>query len=298
MADNTGEEHLENPPDTQSKNLPDENIHTKNSDTISQNQETENMEVHHHPQLHHQHKKWKEYLLESLMIFVAVTLGFFAEQLREHYIEINTEKEYVESLYNDLKTDSLTIQLRIEEKKWIENKFDSVETMLASNDISNNNEFIYYVEKYLEFNEVFTSQDVTYQQLKSSGGFRFLKNIELYKKLSDYYNLYSRYQEIDGKFGMREGINETMALESKIFDAKDLASLGNEKSSKNIYEFALRPEGKKFKPIKRNKENLNLLYMKIDNANDRIKVSNVFLGWLKIKAVELINELKKEYNLE
>ena len=42
------------------------------------------MEVHHHPQLTHQPKPWKEYLLEGLMIFIAVTLGFFAENLREH----------------------------------------------------------------------------------------------------------------------------------------------------------------------------------------------------------------------
>jgi len=298
MADIIDKENLDTPTSIKSENSSAEIISTTDTETINTNQETENMEVHHHPNLHHKPKPWTEYLLEGLMIFIAVTLGFFAEQLREHYIEINTEKQYVESLYNDLKMDSLTIQLRIEEKKWIESKFDSVETILALNDISNNNEFIYYVQKYLEFNEVFTSQDVTYQQLKSSGGFRFLKNIEPYKKVSDYYNLYARYQEIDGKVGMREGINETMALESKIFNAKDLASLGNEKTSKNIYEFALRPEGKKFEPIKRNKEDLNLLYLEIDNANARMKVSNVFLGWLKRKGVELINELKKEYRLE
>jgi hypothetical protein len=34
------------------------------------------MEVHHHPDLHHKPKKWKEYFLEFLMIFLAVTLGF------------------------------------------------------------------------------------------------------------------------------------------------------------------------------------------------------------------------------
>jgi hypothetical protein len=39
-------------------------------------QETDHMEVHHHPQLHHQRKPRKEYLLEFLMIFLAVTLGF------------------------------------------------------------------------------------------------------------------------------------------------------------------------------------------------------------------------------
>ena len=41
------------------------------------------MEVHHHPDLHHEKKKWKEYFLEFLMIFLAVTLGFIAENIRE-----------------------------------------------------------------------------------------------------------------------------------------------------------------------------------------------------------------------
>ena len=43
---------------------------------------TENMEVHHHPQV--EKKNLKEYLLEGLMIFIAVTLGFFAENIREN----------------------------------------------------------------------------------------------------------------------------------------------------------------------------------------------------------------------
>ena len=43
---------------------------------------TSNMEVHHHPNLHHRKKHWKEYFFEGLMIFLAVTLGFFAESYR------------------------------------------------------------------------------------------------------------------------------------------------------------------------------------------------------------------------
>jgi hypothetical protein len=46
------------------------------------------MEVHHHPHLPHgEKKKFKEYFLEFLMIFLAVTLGFFAENVREHFDE-------------------------------------------------------------------------------------------------------------------------------------------------------------------------------------------------------------------
>ena len=44
---------------------------------------TPDMEVHHHPDLHHKRKNFKEYFLEFLMIFLAVTMGFIAENFRE-----------------------------------------------------------------------------------------------------------------------------------------------------------------------------------------------------------------------
>jgi len=45
------------------------------------------MEVHHHPKV--EKKNFKEYFLEGLMIFLAVTLGFFAETMRETIVENN-----------------------------------------------------------------------------------------------------------------------------------------------------------------------------------------------------------------
>lgn len=42
------------------------------------------MEVHHHQHISKHAKPWKEYLLEGLMIFIAVTLGYAAENMREH----------------------------------------------------------------------------------------------------------------------------------------------------------------------------------------------------------------------
>ena len=169
MAEKIEEEPIDNSIDSQTENNSDKIISITEKDEIITNQETENMEVHHHPDLHHKPKKWKEYLLEGLMIFIAVTLGFFAEQLREHYVEIKIEKVYVQSLYNDLKIDTLVIQRTIDEKKWIYQKFDRAQTILTSNDIKNNNEYLYYVEKFVIFNDVLTSQDITYQQLKRSG---------------------------------------------------------------------------------------------------------------------------------
>jgi hypothetical protein len=45
MVDNTDEEHLDNLTTNQSENSPDEIIPTADSETITQNKETENMEV-------------------------------------------------------------------------------------------------------------------------------------------------------------------------------------------------------------------------------------------------------------
>ena len=185
------------------------------------------MEVHHHPDLHHKPKKWKEYLLEGLMIFLAVTLGFFAEQLREHFVEINLEKKYAESLYNDLKIDTAIIQRTFDEKIWIASKLDSALQILDSKDYIENSGVIYYAERYITVNDVFTSQDITYQQLKNSGSFRYLKNIELYKKLADYFNLYSRYQTFDGLFSDNVAINDMINIETQLFNLKELNSLLN-----------------------------------------------------------------------
>ena len=60
------------------------------------------MEVHHHS---HHPKKWKEYLTEFIMLFAAVTLGFFAENQREHFVERHRETQYLESLMDDLAKD-------------------------------------------------------------------------------------------------------------------------------------------------------------------------------------------------
>src|ERR1700686_354541 len=71
-----------------------------------QKSEIENMEVHHHPDLRHRRKRWKEYFLEFLMIFLAVTLGFFAESYRESLGDKKKEKGYIRSMIEDLKNDS------------------------------------------------------------------------------------------------------------------------------------------------------------------------------------------------
>jgi hypothetical protein len=55
-------------------------------------------------------KKWQEYILEFLMLFVAVSLGFFAENVREQHIEKHREISYLRNVHDDLVLDLKNIE--------------------------------------------------------------------------------------------------------------------------------------------------------------------------------------------
>src|SRR3984893_11819131 len=65
------------------------------------------MEVHHHPEV--EKKGLKEYILEGLMIFLAVSMGFIAENIREHITEHKNAKILAESMLEDIKKDTASL---------------------------------------------------------------------------------------------------------------------------------------------------------------------------------------------
>lgn len=73
---------------------------------ISSTSPETDMEVHHHPQLDHRPKPWKEYLLEGCMIFIAVMLGFIAENIREDITNSEHVRQLTFQMVQDLKTDT------------------------------------------------------------------------------------------------------------------------------------------------------------------------------------------------
>lgn len=74
------------------------------------------MEVHHPPHLPHGEKKrLKEYFLEFLMIFLAETFGFFAESIRQYFVEHKRVKVFEIRPCNLIKTNSI-VHLRNEKQ--------------------------------------------------------------------------------------------------------------------------------------------------------------------------------------
>ena len=242
----------------------------------------------------HHRKKWHDYLFDFLMLFFAITLGFFVDNRREYYLEGEREKVYALSLYDDLAIDTAVIQRTYDEKLWAHKKLDSLSGILSLPNLAPYNEIIYYLERFITQTDVFTSRDVTYQQLRSSGNFRYIENISLYKKIADYYNLYDRYLQLaESSFGNLQALTE---MEATLFNGKDLASLNN-KSAETFYDLFNRPE-KKFAAINADVQALNFLAIKAANATYSIMASERFLAWLKMYAADLMIDLKEEYHLK
>lgn|SRR5690348_6690971 len=152
------------------------------------------MEVHHHPQIdsdNHRKKNFKEYFLEFIMIFLAVTLGFIAENIREHIIEVNTEHEYVKSFYEDLTADEKDLQKTInylDEQASIE---DSLAILMNNINTAEPANFIYIYLRSITRSTVFNVHDRTIIQLQNAGGMRLIKN----KNVSD--SMVAYYKEVD-----------------------------------------------------------------------------------------------------
>src|SRR5450631_3154021 len=96
------------------------------SETFANQSSIENMEVHHHPDLHHKPKPWKEYYLDFLMIFLAVTMGYFGERIRENIGENAKEKEYMISMLEDLKADTANLNEGIRFWNYVATSIDSL----------------------------------------------------------------------------------------------------------------------------------------------------------------------------
>ena len=141
------------------------------------------MEVHHHT---HHPKRWKEYFWEFFMLFMAVFCGFLAELQLEHYIENQREKQFMVTLIEDLKSDSVVLaeceQVWAKVNADIDSVNDAIQIPVQKSDFTK----VYrHLAGALNYNG-FTYNDRTIAQLKNAGGFRLIKDEEVSNKISLY----------------------------------------------------------------------------------------------------------------
>lgn len=145
-----------------------------------------NMEVHHHTHHAHHTRNWKSYFWEFLMLFLAVTLGFFVENQREHYIEYLRAKEFSKSLVQDLQNDVVAIR---NHKKTVSTYIAVADSLirLSQTQLEGRNaaRFSYYT-RFAYWTAPIVWNRSTFEQIKNSGSLRYFKNQQLLEKMMKY----------------------------------------------------------------------------------------------------------------
>ncbi len=144
------------------------------------------MEVHHHPHVPNHSKPWKEYIIEGLMIFVAVTLGYAAENVREHYVNKHKGIISVQNLYKDLREDSLNYVNSIKNRNFQDSCFFVISNLFDENKIKNEIPTVYAAHSNISLRMLPIMNTMALDQIKSSGALNFIEDNELKQLIQSY----------------------------------------------------------------------------------------------------------------
>jgi hypothetical protein len=259
------------------------------------------MEVHHHPQLEHKPKPWKEYLLEGLMIFLAVTMGFFAESLREHIANKEKEKQIIVSLVRDIKKDTSTLNNLIntyipEHNRWA----DSADYYIHSLPLKGNERKITMgIFNATDWN-TYATPEIALNVLKNSGTFDLIGKADVKAEILNYNTRINEYIKYGAFITEVEHMVDTgtAAFISRKVQHDIVAKLyiNNAQNRNGFVSYADLPGGITFKTYDKT---IFLNYLnridEVDNLlNDMLGQYNRIYN----EEVKLLKVLKNEYHLD
>lgn len=279
----------ENPEIPESEQSNDAGIASIESVIITPQPEIENMETHAHHLHHAPGKKIWHYFYEFLMLFLAVFCGFLAENWREHYVERHREKEFINSIKTDLDDDIVQLDNQISLQKVSIEQLDSLITLLGNPIIKDSKtRQLYFFGRRASRSIYFTNNDRTIQQMKNSGGFRLIQNQAASNKIMDYYKLMSVIQEQTERVYLENEDYKRIAI--KVFDPiifrdmvvnEAIARLENDPPLLTYDQLTLKELAGTVQYLKGSRTTI---------------LSNIEI--LKEKAINLIEFLKKEYDID
>jgi hypothetical protein len=163
-------------------------------------------------------KKWYVYFIDFIMLFVAVTLGFYAENVRDQQSEKNREISYLKNIHEDLLVDINNFEYVISSNNSRLSLLDSLhmEINKANPDLPS----LYYYIRNLTQRSTFESSHLGLDQIKSSGGFRLIQNAKIIAGIQDYEGLLNSTMKLE--LGREHSLEQTRFKIAVVFDAGTL----------------------------------------------------------------------------
>jgi hypothetical protein len=153
------------------------------------------MEVHHHS--HTSRKRWTHYFWEFLMLFLAVFCGFLAEYQLEHKIEKDRERQYMESIIEDLQIDTTKVSEVITLAQMQILLLDSLIEIANNQTLEGSNIERFYLwgaNSTRAVNMNFETRTST--QLRNAGGMRLVRKKKVADSILNYWSLISTCENI------------------------------------------------------------------------------------------------------
>ena len=247
---------------------------------------TQNMEVHHHPDLHHKPKKWKEYLLEFLMIFLAVTMGFFAENIRENISNKERLHNNIQSLVSDLQSDLAMYDSAIAFNNGHRQMIDSIINGL--NTPNGNLRTTYFMARQLTMGSSVVSPNTkTYEQMKSSGDMRLIKKQMIADSIALYYQWTKKFDYWSDL--QKQRISDVIDVNDKVFNTVIFYNIIKNPVLSSV------PENVTL--ITHEQAALNQVTSKYQYYFGMLNLMNQRCSSASIQAKQLLALIKKEYHL-
>ncbi|MEO7292576.1 MAG: hypothetical protein ABIW34_05710 [Ginsengibacter sp.] len=196
--------------------------------TTSPTLQTENMEAHHPHHVTHK-KKWTEYLLEFFMLFFAVFLGFIAENIREHIVENNREKQFMQSMVEDLEKDAFMMENESKKVMLQYAGLDSLTKIIYEGNLDRLQvRRMYQLQRKFLYPLNLKLINRTELQLTNSGGMRLIRNRQVTDSIIHYWSTTELLYETKESINLHRG------------KAKDMSfTLFNNKYYKHTKDFSL-----------------------------------------------------------
>jgi hypothetical protein len=238
-------------------------------------------------------KSLGRFIFEFVLLFLAITAGFFVENLREDFSEKKQEKELIKTMAEDLKIDIKSLQRIIATRDARRQMLDSLTLLINSKDQRQWTHLTYVqgkkVSRSLDF--AYISVTRTYEQLKNANGFRLIGNQQVSENISKYYEQVRLINQLETQELLF--IELYLPICYQIFDG-----LVFDKIVSQDGHLLTLPEN--FNPplLKSYENHLNELNGNLNNiksVNKRLKDDEVRLT---NQAAELIEFIKKEYKLD
>ncbi len=223
------------------------------------------------------------------MLFLAVFCGFLAENFREHQVEHQREKKFIQSLISDLKADTSRLGVIIHLRNQRAQMLDSFILLLNKPDAEKYSRFIYYYNSYATRGVAFRfmPSDGTIQQLKNGGNLRLIRKSRVSDSIIAYDVATRAY--VWGNQDEEEIMDTYRNIAETVFDGRVLNAMRDEDN--NVYLLNDDP------PFRKTEEAVFRLNYRIHMLTVYNRTMRRQAKELKEKVGRLIGLLRNEYHL-